>query len=244
MNCQQVQDQHMAERYISGQLSGPESEAYEAHYFSCDACNQELSILLAARGALREITAVRKEDPAEKHRPMQETVPASPWRMRLAWAAGIGVAIAAASLLWQGSTTTQPSESFRGAADDTARRFEAAMQAYTAGDYAAAIPMLQQAVQSNPGSSQARFYLAACQLLTGNTDQAIAQARIVAATGETFAEAAHYLIGKAELAKRNPQAAREAFEQVLKLHGDLEAEAGSILKQMDRLPAQQTPISQ
>ena len=38
MNCEQGHDQQLAERYVAGELTAEEIDAFEQHYFECDAC--------------------------------------------------------------------------------------------------------------------------------------------------------------------------------------------------------------
>ena len=38
MNCEQVRNQDLVEKYVTGQLHELEMSAFEEHYFSCDDC--------------------------------------------------------------------------------------------------------------------------------------------------------------------------------------------------------------
>src|SRR5688572_22905392 len=100
MNCTEVAAEDLAVRYVAGQLSDAEKEAYEGHYFECDACFRELEILRAARKVL-----AAEGPPADRAR-KPEALPR--W---LAIAAALMAATAVA--VWVGGT--------RGTAPDEAR---------------------------------------------------------------------------------------------------------------------------
>jgi TolA-binding protein len=272
MNCDQIQADQIAERYITHQLAEAERDAYEEHYFACDRCNDELTAMLAIQRGLREgSVTIPASSSLVKVRPIERAAPATPgFRTRLWWAAAAVIVVAAGgAFVWnnrpglgsQTSTSTQaeianPSQStetallalasytapgyrpatFRGDKSEATKQFEAAMKNYVAGDFAAAIPALRSAVALDNGSVQARFYLAASELLTGESDSAITDARALLALGDSpFSESGHFLLGKAMLAKKDVGGAQREFEAVVQLRGDMEAEAQTILTELKPL---------
>ena len=54
MSCQRVSTDGVVERYLLGDLSEAEREAFEEHYFECDECFAELEALGAIRDHLEE----------------------------------------------------------------------------------------------------------------------------------------------------------------------------------------------
>lgn len=73
-----------AERYLLGEMSPDEREVYEDHYFSCEACGNELSATVAfvdnARAALAQAGGLSTSDRADRSR-MAET--SEGWWLRL-----------------------------------------------------------------------------------------------------------------------------------------------------------------
>lgn len=65
MDCDFIVRDDLAERYLRGELSAADQEAYELHFFECQRCFGELSSLQAIQDAMREIPAVA---PAAKKR--------------------------------------------------------------------------------------------------------------------------------------------------------------------------------
>ena len=61
MDCATVAHDNLAERYLAGELPPGQQEAYERHFFECDACYGELEQLTAIRRALVEAKAGRPE---------------------------------------------------------------------------------------------------------------------------------------------------------------------------------------
>jgi anti-sigma factor RsiW len=92
MSCDEIAAHAVAERYLLAELSEPDRDAYEHHYFSCERCFQELTTL----GALRnELTAAGP--PA---------IGSSPPSQRGLWPGWLGVA--AVLVLGAGLWTMRP----------------------------------------------------------------------------------------------------------------------------------------
>ena len=102
------------------------------------------------------------------------------------------------------------------------------MSHYSRADYAGAIPGLQRV-----DSTEAHFYLGACDLLTGNRGAAMAEFRRVIAAGDTpYLEEAHFYLAKGLIGARDVAGARQQLQGVIALHGDLEKQAGDLIAQL------------
>ncbi len=91
MNCEEVIEDAVAERYLRGELSEPDQETFEQHYFECARCFDELETYRALRQELGKAAEVPLAAPAAKG-----VWP--DWRW-LAAAAGVVLAIALGSWL-------------------------------------------------------------------------------------------------------------------------------------------------
>lgn len=121
----------------------------------------------------------------------------------------------------------------RGAEDDAQVAFRKAMQYYSKGDYAHAIPGLRAAVNASPRTARFNFYLGVCYLLTDQTDLAIeAFRRTISPSEPTYSEPAHFYLAKAYLRKKQVAAAEDELQKTVQLHGSMEADAGEILHQL------------
>jgi tetratricopeptide (TPR) repeat protein len=124
----------------------------------------------------------------------------------------------------------------RGSEDDAARRFREAMELYSRGDWRGALPGLRAAAGLDPEAPNIAFYLGACALLAGETDEAIAQLQRTVDLGDTpFLEESLYYLAKAQLREGNATAARDALGKIIVLNGDRSEEAQSLLDRLDAL---------
>jgi tetratricopeptide (TPR) repeat protein len=80
MDCKEIVEKDVLERYLHDELSDPEQDAFEHHYFECKDCFEHLQI---AR-AIQEIS------PREQGLGRTETAPYSPWHYRR-WVLGVAV---------------------------------------------------------------------------------------------------------------------------------------------------------
>ena len=275
MNCEQVSRQHITEKYLLGQLTEADQDAFEHHYFECARCFEEVQTFCTLQAGLREASAaIRAEALARR--------PRWRWSWRWAWAPGLAaVLILVAVGVWvRGSRSrvepatsvpgapapktplawSSPQEplgdargsagpflaelaqvepprysamTLRGPADEATQRFRRAMERYLKKDYASAIAGLRAALELEPQSAQARFFLGACYLLTEQTDPAIeAFERTIALGDSPFLEEAHFYLAKALLRKGDLAAARKKLTEAIQLKGELEAEARRLLEQL------------
>jgi tetratricopeptide (TPR) repeat protein len=254
VDCRQVKQQEMIERYLLGRLDESEQEALEQHYFECPHCLEELETYRALREELAHRAAEIRAEPA-------------PVRTARTWLwvpalAGVAAAVALAVWLWPRPTSTGPTTPIaqapatvsvdaalvelakveppaytpvilRGSTDQARRRFHEAMTHYENGDCAAVLPSLRQAVRLNPTLPEANFYLGACCLLTGADEEAVASLKKTVAFGDTpYLEDALFYLAKAYLRARDLAAARRELEGVVRLKGDRENAARRLLQQL------------
>jgi len=233
MTCEEARENGLAASYVAGVLTAEEMDAFEAHYFGCDACFADVEAMRLTRDALK--------------RPRRKAAAAGKsW----VWMVGIAAAVLAGVLLMRPTPTAvvtpaptvakvdrqtrimalatfeRPAYSpvLQRGADDAA--FEKAMVPYRKGDCAAALPLL-----SPMKSERARFFAGACLLETGNTSGGIAALENL---GGLYEEEAKFLLANAHLKTGDEKRARVALESLIALKGDWEAKARGLL---DRIVA-------
>jgi TolA-binding protein len=284
------------EDYVRDGLGPEDRDAFEAHYFSCEACFDRLQTVLALRAELASA-------PAAAHAPAPA---ADGWPRR--WVLvplGGALVLGAAAALWfrtpvpakpeatitrvpppaaspaappstvARDNTPQPQAArqeaqppasvparpaappvvalsvlarvdpppyvpvaLRGARDEAAEKFDAAMRLYAAGDYAGAAPGLRAAADLKPDAPRAWFFLAACELLRGNADAAAAGLERTIQLGDSpYLEEAHFYLAKARLRQGRMNEARAELQRAMSQHGRLEQESRRLLAQLDALAA-------
>jgi len=109
---------------------------------------------------------------------------------------------------------------------DVTPEFRAAMEEYQKRNYSGAIAPLRGAVEIQPHSVEAQFYLAICLLMTDDRSGGIQALQAVIAAGSTpYLEAARFYLAKALLADRNTRGADVQLRVVVEMHGKLEKQA-------------------
>jgi tetratricopeptide (TPR) repeat protein len=242
MYCARIADDQVTERYLLGQLDDAEQEAFEQHFFECDECFSELEALQAAQ----QVLAI---EPVSRALQIEHPQRLRTWGWAVAAAAVVVIGLVA--VLWwvmQPPLHTTASLSpalaklarieapayepvrLRGGQDEAQQRFRTAMELYTAGDYASAIPGLEEAANLDPNAPNISFFLGACYLLTGRTPEGIATLQHTVDLGDTpYLEEALILVAKARLKIDNIAGAQRAFEEAAALRGDFETEARDAL---------------
>ncbi len=239
MPCLQPGRDELTERYVRGELGEAEREEFEAHYFECDDCLEELEI----RYSLRE-TLAKTRSAIEARAPARLT---ELWKLWLPAAAVLLVALGLAFWLRPGPSDAlsklarieppayEPVR-LRGGEDEATASFRQAMELYRQGEYAAAIPGLEAASRLDPEAPDFAFFLGSCYLLTGQTDQGIESLRRTVRLGDTaYLEEALLLLARAHLGKGDLGKARADLENALQLQGDRESEARRLLKEVEDL---------
>lgn len=260
MMCEKFDTTGTYESYLAGKLSEPERDAFEQHYFACGRCFEVLRLLNATRDALRAAGAPAPlaapiPFPAFRRRGVwaaigiaaailaggvfvranRQSAPAQPQASRVSALAPLSPDIQLLARMYP--APSYDPQTLRGAESASARRFRDAMAPYAAHDFSTARDALRQALDADPSSLDARYFLGICHLLTGGLEPGIAELRQVidAGSASPYVEEAHFYLAKAYLMQGKVREAREEFEKVAAQSGDLRQQAREIL---DRLPVQ------
>lgn len=100
MDCRGVEDQEILERYLLGQLSDPDREEFEQHFFACDSCFSQLQTELALQDELRQHPPHRGRASGVSLRQF--------WGWRLAFAFAVVALVAV--ILWYAVPRPQPEQ--------------------------------------------------------------------------------------------------------------------------------------
>ena len=284
-SCAWIAREDVFEGYVRDSLDPGERDAFEAHYFECDACYRRLKVYQGVRAELAEAPA---QAPATAGRPAGRAW----WWVALPLAAGLAIVTAMVMWRYQQSAPaptstiavapTQPAPlasvpaaptptpgapvrpspapaapspaapipslvelarvappdylapTLRAAPDEARERFDAAMRQYVKGDFAGAIPGLRAATNLRTDAPQYTFFLAACELLTNQTEAAASGFdRVIAAGDSPYLEEAHFYLAKTRLRQGNLAAARDELTRTIERRGRLEAEARRLLAQVN-----------
>lgn len=254
MDCREVADNDVAEAYVAGRLDEAQTEAFEAHYFECDACLERIEACRVLRRALSERPAGRRASPPRTR--------AWVWSGALAAAAAIVAAVVwvrpeAAPPATAGVSPLVPAPvrvsstfealgrfappryspvTWRDGSTEAQSRFRSAMARYRVGDCGGAIPDLRRAADESPTAVEARFFLGVCLLLTRDIEGGNASLAQAVELGDTpYLESANFYLAKGSLMKGDPSAARVHLSQVIALRGDLESQARDLLRRLEDL---------
>ena len=229
-------EEGVVEDYLAGRLPRQDAEAFEAHLLTCERCQREVRFGATVRDEL----AARPESARRR---------GLPWLIGLTSAAVLTAAALAAVLLLDGGPAPevvalgevrQPPiylgvavRDGEGAADSL---FDAGMERYQAGDYAAAAAALREAVEADPAALPARFFLGASLLMSGDAAAAAREYRAVVAAGESpYRAEARFYLAKALLQGGEVEAAREQLRAVAADLDDVGEAARDLLAALDRL---------
>ena len=255
MDCREVEEGGLAEAYVAGRLDAVAREAFEEHYFECDACFARIEALSLLRRGLSQQSVGRVR-----------IAPA--WRWPLGVAATV---VLAAAVWWVRQTPRLPPDqeppgsvsptqgasqladlgrfdppsyrpaTWRGSSTQAQRSFEAGMQRYLAHDYSGAIPGLAQAAVLSPAAAETHFFLGVSLLLAHDVDAGIASLERASDLGDTpYLESALFYLAKGYLQKGDRQHAEQRLRRMLALRGDLEPAGRDLL---DRLGKSAEPRS-
>ena len=233
LTCSEVEDQALVERYAAGTLAPDQAEAFEAHYLTCERCQNGLRLAAAVRDTMSEVGV------------------GQPSRRRLMASVGIGLGAAAVlALILLPVTGGRPDEKLvqlgavlqppiylgvavraSEAAGDSL--FEAAMTAYLSEDYGEAARGLAGALDAGVDSAPAEFFLASSLLMEDRSPESADAFRRVIALGESpYLGEAHFYLAKALLRLGRGQEAQErlrsAADMLDELRGSAVALADSI----------------
>jgi len=244
MNCQWVEHGDIAERYVAGTLPEADRDAFEEHFFSCEACLARLETLqhtaalvgaaapatsrggrywplavaaglMVVLGVTFQMTTRRTEQPIQVAQAPKAAAPAAnPWAELSRFDAP-----EYRTALVRG---TAPSADFR-----------AGMAAYQKRDFASAAASLRQAADRNPKDAAAGFFAGVSELLAGNAAAGIQRLAAVDSMGFTpYQEEARFYRAKGLLQTGDAEGARKALEAVAAMRGDLETAAKDLLTKL------------
>jgi TolA-binding protein len=265
MDCRQTDQGDIVERYLVGDLSEAEREAFERHYFACAACFDDLEIQRALQDELRrspEAPARRRSPrlvatirvaaalvlavgaaiwlrPSSPTPPSRAAAPATPPSAPPPNAGSpdrVARTVAIAELARVEPPSYVPLQ-LRGASETTEARFRAAMRHYAAGEYSRAAAGLTEAASAGRPAPHVTFYLGISHLLSGDADRAVEWLTATSRLGESpYLEAAHFYLAKAFLAKEDVNAARRELEATVRFEGDFEKLARTLIAGLDAIP--------
>ncbi len=224
--------EQVIERYLTGDLTKVEREDFEAHYFECDQCFAAVEAARAVQSALRTVRRPKRRNWVPVFAAIAAMVVIALgivlWRRPATVAHSVPVTSNRFELLARFDPPRYEAAALRGANSAPSSDFREAMEHYSRGDYAGAIPGLQKV-----DSTQARFYLGVSYLLTGDRVSALAVLRKVIAAGDTpYLEEARFYLAKGLIGGGDIAGARAELRGVAAMHGDLEKQAGELITQL------------
>jgi tetratricopeptide (TPR) repeat protein len=249
MSCDEVRRDNVTERYALDRLDEGDRERFERHYLACDTCFRELQVHMDLRDVLTG---------AATH-PSTETSGGGRRRRGTAWlllAASIFLALGLTWVLRQrGTPVTEPipdetsiaelarvsppeytPPALRGLEGPAMQRFLEAMEHYVRKDFAAAIPLLEEATRLDPEDPGPEFFLGISFLMTDQSAPAIESLRRTVGLGDTpYLEEAHFYLAKAYLGEGNVASATEELKKIVEMRGDLEEAAADLLLELQDL---------
>lgn len=135
----------------------------------------------------------------------------------------------------------------RGTNEDSAERFQKAMESYQKRDYRQTVAGLVTIPVAVPGSAKPeehiadagiQLYLGVSQLMLNQNADAIRSLSRAAAYGDTpYLENARFFSAKALIRQKQYTEATDQLRRTVELKGDRQAEAGQLLEQLNRLAA-------
>ena len=245
MNCRQIRENDIVERYLNRQLTEAERDAFELHYLECAECFE----LLKTYEGLREALAGEAAG-------VGATAGTSSWWNHALLGAAAAVLLIALGLWLYGAGLDGPPSgpgpslvflahfeppsykppTLRGTLDAAGRQFQTAMTAYNNGDYSSALGGLEKASRLDASSPGTSFFLGICYLLQNQTDAGVEALRQTTQLGDSpYLEEAHFYLAKGYLQQRDVDAAIPELEKVIALNGALQTEAQALLEALQRL---------
>ncbi len=250
MNCNQVVSENVIERYLDGKLDEPTRDAFELHYFGCEACLEMLQTVQTVRPVVAAMPA-----------PAPETQPRTARRTQWVWlAAAAAVAVALLNIPSEQpkapvATTPPPATAppvvavlsladiqpapyspalFRGDAPSAAAAFEKAMLLYKDRNWAGAAAALSALAERPPHPPAALHFSGISLLLDGKTTAAIAALDRVIGLGakSPFEEEARFYRAQALVLDGQTAEARAELTRLVAAQGDYESKARALLERL------------
>jgi TolA-binding protein len=248
MDCETVERENIPERYLAGTLDPESKQQWELHYFSCDRCAEVLATWQAIDKPLRAMAgSIRREI-----RPRRTT---ATWLWAgAAIAAALVVGLGITLTLPSSHPATQPAETaakapaanqwtelarldpptyraptLRAAGSPAEIQFQKAMESYVRRDYPQTIVGLRAALEFDSEAPAPRFFLGACDLLTGNSVEGAQELERVAAGDSPFAQEAQFDLAKAYLLQGNQDQALATLRRLADVPGDFREPARQLI---------------
>lgn len=203
IDCGYVEDHDLVKSYLGGTLSEEEAEAFEAHYFECDRCWEEVNIANQIRAATAAAPPIRI--PSKPRRTLRSAWPA------LAIAAAVAIVAFSAGLLVSRSRRVVGVERIASATPELPY---SRLQARLAGPFEALPP--DRAVRGDEPSGTVDLKAAALQAQQEARDRPSATSLHAAGVG-------HLLLGEQEEAVQRLEEARKRSPEVAAIWTDLSA---------------------
>lgn len=260
MNCQEVEKQDILEKYLLGRLADEDRDNFEQHYFECDSCFASVQIGIAAQEDLTKNPPVRRSGSRTLFPQLWKWTPAFAallivlggiwWYTARIESRTVKVGTSSPPISQDSSqrnVTAAPGIEelakvepppytpivVRGSEDSAYEQFRQAMQFYSKGDYARAIPGLRAAAKASPDVPSFSFYLGACYLLTGQVDPGIKFFRkTVSIAVPAYSEPSHFYLAMAYLKKNEVSAAKEELRLTIDMNGGEASKAEALLNQL------------
>jgi len=215
MDCERAVRDEIAEGYVLGRLREEDRAAFEAHYFECARCFEEVRLLQAMQrelqrsGSEHEVRTshsawwkaagmaavivmtvvaglwIRSDTPRV---PSSGTRPSTPPATADAEAPHATEPAAPAASLEQLARVEAPAyepRTLRGPSDEAMQRFERGMDRYRTADYAGAARDLRAAHGLDPEAAHIGFFLGISYLMSGQDQAAIDRLRATIALGDS-----------------------------------------------------------
>jgi tetratricopeptide (TPR) repeat protein len=236
LKCDAVADLALVERYLAHRLSAAEREEFEAHFLTCERCQQALALGAGIRAAW----------PRVRPRPARRWVLLGSG-LGLAAAAGLAAIIlftpkrVPVELERLGAVVQAPIylgiPVRAGPAGPADSLFASAMTDYVAERYAEAAAGLRTALSAGVDSAPAEFFLGASLLMTAHPAEAAASFGKVIAGGETpYLAEAHFYRAKALLRGGQAAAALADLRDAARLGGVIGGYARALSDSIARAP--------
>jgi TolA-binding protein len=266
MDCTRVAADEIADQYLLGHLSEADRAAYESHFFVCERCIDELRTLESLRTELQQTMPVESAEPVRRRRHSWVWAAAAAAGLALPFVMWSGARLLAptsdrdrtAVMLTAPQLPPTPAQDTGLAAlaelsriepppylsltvrseEDARIRFEAAMTAYTRGEYATAATALEEVVSLQPSNTRALFFLGISYLMVDRADAATTVLQRCAAAGDpVYSDEARYFMAKALLRKGDRTGAAAALDVVVRSNSPRADDARRLRDALATLPA-------
>ena len=257
MTCDDIERDEIAEAYVLGRLPEQAAAEFESHYFDCPRCLAQVELLESTRsellsaphaasggrrfprviGAIAAAAAVVIAVGVIREFSEPVSSPTGPLARNIELPGTPPSAPPPASIDLRALGVIVPprfdAPRLRVSPTASRRAFLQAMEFYQRGDCQQAAGRLQTAVEQDPKSISAHFFLAICSLQLDRNAQAADHLKIVVQLGESpYLEDAHFFLAKTHIRQGDLAGARKELQAVVALEGDRRAEASTLLTQI------------